>query len=97
MEEVIYLLIKIFYLFIGCSGYQYIFKLDEKENDDDIIIDQNGSKLVIDKLSLPYLEGAIIDYKESMIKSAFTVLENPKAELSCSCGSSFSPKLNTKI
>lgn len=53
--------------------------------------------MVIDKLSLPYLEGAVIDYKTSMIRSAFTVMENPKAELSCSCGTSFSPKLDNKI
>ena len=51
---------------------------------------------MIDKLSIEYLEGAIIDYKESMIKSAFLVVDNPKAELSCSCGVSFSP-INNKI
>jgi iron-sulfur cluster assembly accessory protein len=84
-------------MLLGCSGYQYIFKMDNLINKDDLIIEKNGSKILIDKLSLPFLEGAIIDFKESMIRSAFTIVENPKAELSCSCGSSFSPKLNDKI
>jgi iron-sulfur cluster assembly accessory protein len=79
----------------GCSGYQYIFKMDNKINDDeDIILENDSVKFVVDKISLPFLEGASIDYKESMIRSAFTVSENPKAEISCSCGTSFSPKLN---
>jgi iron-sulfur cluster assembly accessory protein len=82
----------------GCSGYQYIFQMDNKlNNKDDIVLEQDSAKVVIDKLSLPFLEGALIDYKESMIKSAFIIGENPKAEISCSCGTSFSPKLNTKI
>jgi iron-sulfur cluster assembly accessory protein len=81
----------------GCSGYQYIFTMDNKTTDDDIIITKESIDVVIDKLSIPFLEGAKIDYKESMIKSAFQVVENPTAELSCSCGSSFTPKLNKKI
>ena len=82
----------------GCSGYQYIFKMEGTINsEDDLIFDNEGSKVLIDKLSLPFLEGAIIDFKETMIRAAFTISENPKAEVSCSCGSSFAPKLNTKI
>ncbi len=53
---------------------------------------KDDAEVVIDRVSIPYLEGAIIDYKESMIKSSFLIVENPKAELSCSCGTSFSPK-----
>jgi iron-sulfur cluster assembly accessory protein len=83
----------------GCSGYQYIFKIDSQINKEDDLIftvqdSKNATKMVIDKLSLPFLEGAIIDYKQSMMKSSFLVSENPKAEISCSCGTSFSPKLN---
>ena len=83
----------------GCSGYQYIFTIDDKLNiDDDLIFEtvenQLKIKVVIDKISLPFLEGAIIDYKESMMKSSFLISENPKAEISCSCGTSFSPKIN---
>jgi iron-sulfur cluster assembly accessory protein len=82
----------------GCSGYQYIFKMEDTINsEEDLIFDNDGSKVLIDKLSLPFLEGAIIDYKDSMIRAAFTISENPKAEVSCSCGSSFAPKLNTKV
>jgi iron-sulfur cluster assembly accessory protein len=78
----------------GCSGYQYIFKVDTKLNEDeDVIFTQNNTSVILDKISLPFLEGATIDYKESMMKSSFFVSENPKAEISCSCGTSFSPKL----
>jgi iron-sulfur cluster assembly accessory protein len=83
----------------GCSGYQYIFKIDEHKNTEEDLIfcvleDNTKTKVVIDKLSLPFLEGAIIDYKQTMMKSSFLISENPKAEISCSCGTSFSPKLN---
>lgn len=82
----------------GCSGYQYIFKMDENLNKDEDLVyaieDVNKSRVVIDKISLPFLEGAIIDYKETMMKSSFYIKENPKAEISCSCGTSFSPKFN---
>jgi iron-sulfur cluster assembly accessory protein len=64
---------------------------------EDIVLEKNGAKVVVDKLSAPFLEGSIIDYKDNMIRSSFTVAENPKAEMSCSCGSSFTPKLNKKI
>jgi iron-sulfur cluster assembly accessory protein len=81
----------------GCSGYKYIFTMDSNTKVDDIVISKADVSVVIDKLSIPYLEGAKIDYKESMIRSAFQVVENPTAELSCSCGSSFTPKLNKMI
>lgn len=68
----------------------------EKEiQEDDLIFKKGEATVVIDKLSIDYLQGAVIDYKESMIKSAFLVQENPNAELSCSCGYSFTP--NSKI
>ena len=83
----------------GCSGYQYIFKIDDKIiKEEDLIFEvedkEKDVKVVIDRISLPFLEGALIDYKESMMKSSFLVSENPKAEISCSCGTSFSPKIN---
>jgi iron-sulfur cluster assembly accessory protein len=88
---------KQFTMLIGCSGYQYIFKFDNQINEDDITIEKDGSVLIIDKISVPFLEGAVIDFKESMIRSAFLVLDNPQADLKCSCGTSFTPKLNDKI
>lgn len=81
---------------VGCSGYQYIFSLDKELRNDDLIFEKDQAKVVIDELSIKYLEGAIVDYSESMIKSSFLVVDNPKAELSCSCGTSFSP-VNNKI
>ena len=70
--------------------------MEADKNSDDEIIEKDGSKIVIDKTSLPYLDEATIDYKESMIKSAFQVVENPKAEMNCSCGTSFAPKTEKK-
>ena len=60
---------------------------------EDILITKDGASLVTDKISIPFLDGAVIDYKTSMIRNAFQVVENKKAELSCSCGTSFTPKL----
>lgn len=84
----------------GCSGFQYVFRLEEEGNfdkDNDITIGSNDSGVVIDKLSLPFLEGSKIDYKETLIRAGFTVIENKTAEQSCSCGVSFTPKLNTQL
>jgi iron-sulfur cluster assembly accessory protein len=83
----------------GCSGYQYIFKMDSILNEqEDISIGNDGNMVVIDKLSLPFLEGSVIDFKASLIRASFTVIDNPKADVSCSCGSSFAPKMgNNKI
>ena len=82
----------------GCSGYQYIFKIDDKINTEEdfifTITDKGNTQVIIDKISLPFLEGATVDYKSTMMKSSFLVSENPKAEISCSCGTSFSPKLD---
>lgn len=73
----------------GCSGFQYNFKLDAVENPDDVIVEKNGVQAVIDQTSLPFVQGSIIDYKETMMGSAF-VIENPNAASSCGCGNSFS-------
>ena len=83
----------------GCSGFQYILKIDDKNSynsEKDELINKNGFVIVVEKESLPYLKGAKLEYKESMIKSGFQIAENPNSEMNCSCGSSFSPK-NTKI
>ncbi len=73
----------------GCSGFQYSFKLDDMLNEDDVVFETNGTRAVIDQLSLELLNGSIIDYKETMMGSAFTV-ENANARSSCGCGNSFS-------
>ena len=56
------------------------------------VFEKNGAKLVIDETSLRFLDGAIVDFKEELISSSFTVLENPHSSQSCSCGASFTPK-----
>ncbi len=74
----------------GCSGFQYGFTFDEEQNDDDceIPLDEKW-KVVIDAMSMQYLTGAEIDYKEDLNGSQFTI-KNPNAQTTCGCGSSFS-------
>ncbi len=75
----------------GCSGFQYLFNLDDKSNLDDIKIVEENSKLiaVTDEVSLPFLQGATIDFIRDLGSSYFKVI-NPNAKASCGCGSSFS-------
>lgn len=74
----------------GCSGMQYGFTFDNANNEDDFIIEKDGIKLLIDSMSGQYLTGAKIDYIEDLMGSQFKI-ENPNAQTSCGCGSSFSP------
>lgn len=69
----------------GCSGFQYGFTLDEEQNEDDFEVDG----IVIDSMSMQYLIGATIDYKDEIYGSQF-VIQNPNAQTTCGCGSSFS-------
>ncbi|KQW69683.1 iron-sulfur cluster insertion protein ErpA [Methylibium sp. Root1272] len=73
----------------GCSGFQYGFTFDEVVNDDDTKMEKNGVMLLIDAMSLQYLVGAEIDYKEDLEGAQF-VIKNPNATTTCGCGSSFS-------
>ena len=73
----------------GCSGFQYGFTFDEIANDDDTQMSKNGVTLLIDAMSLQYLVGAEIDYKEDLQGAQF-VIKNPNATTTCGCGSSFS-------
>ena len=73
----------------GCSGFQYGFTFDEAVNDDDMQMVKNGVTLLIDAMSLQYLTGAEIDYKEGLEGAQF-VIKNPNATTTCGCGSSFS-------
>ena len=73
----------------GCSGFKYGFNFDEKPAEDDTCVANAGVTLVVDPMSLQYLEGAEIDYKETAEGAQF-VIRNPNASSTCGCGSSFS-------
>ena len=72
----------------GCSGFQYGFTFDENQSDDDFVVESKGIKILVDAMSMSYLEGAEIDYKEELMSSQF-VIKNPNATTTCGCGSSF--------
>ena len=72
----------------GCSGYQYGMALARSTEDDDIILEQLGVRIVVDPESAQYLQGAEIDYVDDIMKSGFSIF-NPNAVKSCACGSSF--------
>jgi iron-sulfur cluster assembly accessory protein len=73
----------------GCAGFQYRFGLADARADDDFVSETDGVALVIDQVSLPFIEGAVVDYVESLGGAAFQV-RNPNAASSCGCGTSFS-------
>ena len=73
----------------GCSGFQYGFTLDEIQNEDDFSIDSHGISVLVDSMSIQYLQGAEINYVDDISGSQFTI-KNPNAETTCGCGSSFS-------
>ena len=72
----------------GCSGFQYDIKLDDVA-DDDLVLQGEGQRVVIDTISLPFLSDAVIDYSQELIGARF-VVDNPNATSSCGCGTSFS-------
>jgi iron-sulfur cluster insertion protein len=73
----------------GCSGFKYGFTFEEDEaQDDDTVLIQHGITVIVDPLSLGYLDGAVINYKTDMLTSKFTV-DNPRATTTCGCGESF--------
>lgn len=73
----------------GCSGFQYKFDLESTVSDDDVVIEKDGVRVVVDAVSQPFLDGAVIDYKDELIGAHFAV-DNPNATSSCGCGTSFS-------
>src|SRR4030067_1691418 len=72
----------------GCSGYQYCLALDNNTRTDDMMIETDGIKLLIDDVSIKYLQGATVDYIEGMTSSGFKIT-NPNAAATCGCGQSF--------
>ncbi|TMB66886.1 MAG: iron-sulfur cluster assembly accessory protein [Chloroflexi bacterium] len=80
--------LRVFVVGGGCSGYQYGMALAREFDDEDLVIDHSGIKLVVDPDSAPLLEGAEIDYVDDLMKAGFTIY-NPNAVKSCACGTSF--------
>jgi len=72
----------------GCSGLRYQLFFDERNLDGDDVTDFNGVAVVVDRMSLPYLNGAVIDFVDTIEKQGFTI-DNPNAGGSCACGDSF--------
>lgn len=72
----------------GCSGLSYVVKFDSVQRPHDQVFDFEGVQILVDPKSLLYLHGMTLDYKESLLQSGF-VFDNPNAQHTCSCGSSF--------
>lgn len=70
----------------GCSGFNYGFTLDEEKNEDDFEINEY---LIVDSMSMQYLQGATIDYTSDKLKGSQFIINNPNAKTTCGCGSSF--------
>jgi iron-sulfur cluster assembly accessory protein len=73
----------------GCSGFQYAFDVVRETAPDDLVIERDGARVAIDEVSLPFLEGARLDFVDDLIGRSFR-FENPNATSSCGCGTSFS-------
>ena len=74
----------------GCSGMQYGFTFDEEQNEDDFDVSVDGVTLLVDSMSAQYLQGAKIKYTEDAMGASFSI-DNPQAQTTCGCGSSFNP------
>ena len=83
------LMLRVFVQGGGCSGMSYGFTFDEMQNEDDFDFAYEDVKVLIDSMSMQYLQGASIDYKEDLMGASF-VINNPQAQTTCGCGSSFS-------
>ncbi len=84
------LMLRVFISGGGCSGFQYGFTFDEKIEEGDSSVENKGVTLLVDPMSVQYLMGAEIDYKEDLQGAQF-VIRNPNAATTCGCGQSFTP------
>ncbi|MBB4103602.1 iron-sulfur cluster insertion protein ErpA [Allorhizobium borbori] len=73
----------------GCSGFSYKFDLAAGADNDDVVIERDGAKVLIDSMSLVYMEGSEIDFVDNLLGQSFQI-KNPNAVASCGCGTSFS-------
>jgi iron-sulfur cluster assembly accessory protein len=73
----------------GCSGFAYAFDVDRTRQDDDIVVERDGVSVLVDQVSLQYMDGSVIDFVDDLIGQSFKI-QNPHAVASCGCGTSFS-------
>ncbi len=73
----------------GCSGFSYKFDLVSSSNDDDLVIKRDGATVLVDAVSVMYMEGSEIDFVDDLMGQSFQI-KNPNATASCGCGTSFS-------
>lgn len=73
----------------GCSGFSYKFDLTDQSQDDDLVLEAEGAKVLIDPVSLMYMGGSVIDFVDDLMGQSFQI-RNPNATASCGCGTSFS-------
>jgi iron-sulfur cluster assembly accessory protein len=73
----------------GCSGFQYEFDVSKNREADDVVVERNGSAVIVDETSMQFLKGSIVDFVDDLIGQSFRI-ENPQATSSCGCGTSFS-------
>jgi len=73
----------------GCSGFQYAFDVERARQDDDVVVERDGAAVLVDQVSLQYMDGSVIDFVDDLIGQSFKI-ENPHATASCGCGTSFS-------
>ncbi|TVR05856.1 MAG: iron-sulfur cluster insertion protein ErpA [Salinarimonadaceae bacterium] len=73
----------------GCSGFEYAFDIDTQVQEDDLVIERDGAAVLVDEMSVQYMEGSVIDFVDDLIGQSFQI-KNPLATSSCGCGTSFS-------
>ncbi|MEM1375783.1 MAG: iron-sulfur cluster insertion protein ErpA [Pseudomonadota bacterium] len=73
----------------GCSGFSYKFDLVDDQNDDDVVFEKDGARVLVDELSMVYMSGSVIDFVDDLMGQSFQI-KNPNAVASCGCGTSFS-------
>jgi iron-sulfur cluster assembly accessory protein len=73
----------------GCSGFQYAFDVERARQEDDLLVERDGAAVLVDQVSLQYMDGSVVDFVDDLIGQSFKV-ENPHATASCGCGTSFS-------
>lgn len=83
------LMLRVFVTGGGCAGFQYGFTFDDEIAEDDTVVERAGTRFLVDSLSVQYVQGSTVNYTEGLDGSRFTI-ENPVAETTCGCGSSFS-------